>query len=104
MIIEHDFGRKERRSAKRFWKPPGAEAATSVRPFGKAETLLELANARVAKLEAALRDAHAAASPGEDGAAQAKILVDAAEYARLLRCRELVAAALSVPSGRPTGD
>jgi hypothetical protein len=92
MIIEYDFGKKERPAAKRFGKTAGE---TGVRLVGGAQVHLELANARIAKLEAALRNAQAAVSGGKDQAGREKILVDAAEYARLLRCREIVAAALS---------
>ncbi len=99
MIIEYDFGKKQRPASKRFWKPTGGEAPAAIRPIRSTETPLERANARIAQLEAALRGAHAAgAGPDDVGqalAARGQILVDAAEYARLLRCRELVAAALA---------
>ncbi|VFU08911.1 hypothetical protein [Methylocella tundrae] len=92
MIIEYDFGKKERPADKKFGKPTDAH---TVKVTGNAQIHLEFANARIAKLEAALRSAQAAATarPSESGREQ--ILVDAAEYARLLRCKELVAAALA---------
>jgi hypothetical protein len=93
MIIEYDFGKKERPASKRFAKPAGAEASGSLKTFGRVEAPLERASARIAKLEAALRAAHAAAA-GREEADQGQILVDTAEYAALLRCRALVAAAL----------
>ena len=94
MIIEYDFGKKERAAAKRFAKPAISAAPDGVKRFGNALINLEFANARLAKLEAALRNAYnaAAGEPNEVGGEQ--ILVDAAEYGRLLRCKELVAAAL----------
>ncbi len=99
MIIEYDFGKKQRPASKRFAKAAAPDASNGVNPFGKAEAPLERANSRIAKLEAALRSAHAAATErgevGRDEADQGQILVDAAEYAALSRCRELVAAALS---------
>jgi hypothetical protein len=92
MIIEYDFGKKERPAAKRFAKP-AAEGSSSVKLVNSGHVQLELANARIAKLEAALRTAKAAACGGK--ALEGKILVDAAEYARLLRCKEIVCAALT---------
>lgn len=94
MIIEYDFGKKERPAAKRFAKPAAVEAARGA-PFAKAQVHLELANARIAKLETALRSAESAARASKHETGREQILVDAAEYARLLRCRELVAAALA---------
>jgi hypothetical protein len=98
MIIEYDFGKKERPASKRFAKAAATDASSGVKTFGKVEVHLELANARIAKLETALRSAHAAVTEPDEAAngesEQGQILVDAAEYARLLRCRELVAAAL----------
>ncbi|ACK51043.1 conserved hypothetical protein [Methylocella silvestris BL2] len=92
MIIEYDFGKKERATEKRFAKSSAGEGQPR-KIFGAAQVHLELANARIAKLEAALRDAkNACEKSGETKREQ--ILVDAAEYARLLRCKELVAAAL----------
>jgi hypothetical protein len=92
MIIEYDFGKKERPASKRFAKLAATEAG-GLKTFSRAEAPLERASARIAKLEAALRAAHAAAA-GREEADQGQILVDAAEYAALLRCRALVAAAL----------
>lgn len=92
MIIEYDFGKKERPADKRFGKPAEAQ---SVKAIGNAQIHLELANARIAKLEAALRSAQAAATTRQGDWGREQILVDAAEYARLLRCKELVAAALA---------
>ena len=69
MIIEYDFGKKERPGSKRFMKPAAAEAPVGVRTFGKSEANLERANARIARLETALRSANAAAA-GRDAADQ----------------------------------
>ena len=93
MIIEYDFGKKDRPAAKRFAKPAAIEGG-GPRTLGNAQMHLEQANGRIAKLEAALRRAHAAAS-GKSGSGKEQILVDAAEYARLVKCRDLVAAALA---------
>jgi hypothetical protein len=94
MIIEYDFGKKERPAGKRPAKL-AADPPAGVKLVSGAQVHLELANARIAKLETSLRNAHAAAAGGKDVSGREKILVDAAEYARLLRCREIVAAALS---------
>jgi hypothetical protein len=94
MIIEYDFGKKERPASKRFSKPASTEASGGLKAFGRGATPLEHTLARVAKLEAGLRAAHeAAAARGE--ADQGQVLVDAAEYAALLRCQALVAALLA---------
>ncbi len=94
MIIEYDFGKKERPASKRFARPAGAEAPSGLKAFGRGATPLEHALARVAKLEAGLRAAHAAAAAREE-ADQGQVLVDLAEYSALLRCQALVAAALT---------
>ena len=94
MIIEYDFGKKERPASKRFSRPAGSEAPSGLKAFGRGATPLEHALTRVAKLEAGLRAAHAAAATREE-ADQGQVLVDAAEYAALLRCQALVAAVLT---------
>ncbi len=96
MIIEYDFGKKERSGAKRIVKSSEDEAQRdpqiSARP-----PFLDRASLRAAHLEKALRDAHAAHSAfaaNSTGSAD-KILVDKSEYARLLRCKEIIEAALA---------
>jgi hypothetical protein len=79
-------------SARKSTRPQNA--SNGVKLFGKTHVHLEFANARIAKLEAALRNAQAAASGAQEEVGRGQILVDAAEYARLLRCKEIVAAAL----------
>ena len=96
MIIEYDFGKKERVTNARYAQPepPQPQAAERQRRLAAgAEMPLERARARAARLETALRAAKAACeikrpTPGH------KIMVDADEYARLLRCKALVSAAL----------
>ncbi len=95
MIIEYDFGKKERPADKRCVKPASAEASAGAKIIGHTQLHLEIANARIAKLEATLRKAGAAASAGAGERGREQILVDAAEYARLLRCKEIIAAALA---------
>ena len=95
MIIEYDFAKKARSAEKRAIKPTAANPQSGAKTLGNAHIHLELANARIAKLEAALRNAQAATLARPNESERDQILVDAAEYARLLRCKELVAAALS---------
>lgn len=103
MIIEYDFGKKERvtptRHAPADASPISRSADSSAfcvdktRRQAAAEMPLERARARAAKLEAALRAAKAACETRRP-TPSARILVDADEYARLLRCKQLVATAL----------
>lgn len=137
MIIEYDFGKRERPGEKRFAKSGGEKpvgekspgetspaaaknAGSGLRSFranssggnpsgskstgpqevtnlsrrsGVTQLHLEVAHARIAKLETALRRARDACD--QKGVSTGhKILVDASEYDGLLRCRELVVAAL----------
>lgn len=94
MIIEYDFGKKQRSSSKQPARSAIADASNRMKVSGKAQIHLEFANARIAKLEAALRDAQAATAGAQSEVGRGQILVEAAEYARLLRCKDLVAAAL----------
>ncbi|WP_395666895.1 hypothetical protein [Methylocella sp.] len=96
MIIEYDFGKKERVTSARFApseppQPPPAERPR--RLAAGAEMPLERARARAARLETALRAAKAACETKRPAPGH-KIMVDADEYARLLRCKALVSAAL----------
>lgn len=99
MIIEYDFGKKERVAPSRAAPPPaqGRQPApeTERSRAAAAEMPLERARARAFRLEAALRAAKAACESRRTGRTS-KILVDADEYARLLRCKELVVSALKV--------
>lgn len=95
MIIEYDFAKKSRSADKRGANKTAASLQSGAKTLVNAHIHLELANARIAKLEAALRNAQAATLPRPNESGRDQILVDAAEYARLLRCKELVAAALS---------
>ncbi len=96
MIIEYDFGKRERPGIKRFNKPSSVEAQHDAKVVAN-PPFLDRSNGRLAQLEKALRDAHAAhiAFAGDATGPAEKILVDKAEYARLLRCREIIEAALA---------
>jgi hypothetical protein len=97
MIIEYDFGKKERPGGKRFNKPLGGGAQHGAKVLANPLPFVDRPNGRAAQLEKALRDAHAAHSSFAGGPAEPaeKILVDKAEYARLLRCKEIIEAALA---------
>ncbi|WOJ89004.1 hypothetical protein RZS28_14500 [Methylocapsa polymorpha] len=99
-IIEHDFGKKDRDSVRRFAKLTTLEAQHEAKVLANPLPYLERANERISQLEMALQDAGNAAKftlggEPEPAAEPEKILVDKAEYERLLRCKELVEAALA---------
>lgn len=97
-IIEHDFGKKDRDSVRRFAKLTSLDAQHEAKVLANPLPYLDRANERISQLEMALHDAANAANftLGADPASEPeKILVDKAEYARLLRCKELVEAALA---------
>lgn len=93
MIIEYDFGKRTRLGEK---TPPraGGEAQPGP-PIGHVRPGLESAHTRLVRLETALRRAAAAATADNHERGREKMLVDAAEYARLLRCKEIVVASLA---------
>lgn len=97
-IIEHDFGKKDRDSVKRFAKLTTLEAQHEAKVLANPLPYLDRANERISLLEMALRDAANAANFTLDAGAASEpenVLVDHAEYRRLLRCKELVEAALA---------
>ncbi len=96
MIIEYDFGKKERSGAKRIAKSSDDEAQRDPQILAS-QPFPDRANLRATLLEKALRDAHAAHSAfaANPAASAEKILVDKSEYARLLRCKEIIEAALA---------
>jgi len=99
-IIEHDFGKKDREKVKRFTQLMSLEAQHEAKVLANPIPYLERANERMSQLEMALLDAGNAAKftlgehlnpkdPPET------ILVDKAEYERLLRCRDIVDQAIA---------
>lgn len=97
-IIEHDFGKKDRDSVKRFAKLISLEAQHEAKVLANPLPYLERASERISQLEMALQDAGNAAKlpPGAEPEAKPEtILVDRDEYARLNRCKEIVEAALA---------
>ncbi len=98
-VIEHDFGKKDRDSVRRFTQLTSLEAQHEAKVLANPLPYLERANERISQLEMALLEAGNAArftigtDPGS--AAAEAILVDKAEYERLIRCRDIVEAAVA---------
>jgi hypothetical protein len=99
-IIEHDFGKKDRDKVKRFAQLMSLEAQHEAKVLANPIPYLERANERMSQLEMALLDAGNAAKftlgvkPNINEAPET-ILVDKAEYERLLRCREIIDQAIA---------
>lgn len=91
-IIEHDFGKKDRDTVRRFTKLITLEAQHEAKVLANPLPYLERATERISQLEMALLDASRALDPqpGEPPAPEQKIEIDQAEYERLLRCKEIV--------------
>jgi hypothetical protein len=99
-IIEHDFGKKDRDSVKRFAKLVTLEAQHEAKVLANPLPYIERANERISQLEMALLEAGNAANftlgvEPDPAATPEMILIDKADYTRLLRCKELVEAALA---------
>lgn len=97
-VIEHDFGKKDRDSVRRFTELTSLEAQHEAKVLANPLPYLERATERISQLEMALQDAGNAANftLGADSTAEPEmVLVDKAEYERLLRCKEIVEAAIA---------
>lgn len=92
MIIEYDFGKKGRADVGPA-RPCGMSEPRPPRKPGPAALSMEAARIRIFRLETALRAAKAACDAKDSGRG-VKIMVDAEEYARLRRCRDVITAAL----------
>jgi hypothetical protein len=99
-VIEHDFGKKNRESVRRFTELTSLEAQHEAKVLANPLPYLERANERISQLEMALLEASNASrftigakpDPVEE---PEQILVDKAEYERLIRCRDIVEAAIA---------
>lgn len=93
-VIEHDFGSRARRTVRRFREllalDPLHEANIRANPV----PYLERAGERIFQLERALFEAVRVFERDQAGSGET-VLVDKAEYERLLRCRAVVEKALS---------
>lgn len=97
-VIEHDFGKKNRDSVRRFAQLTSLEAQHEAKVLANPLPYLERANERISQLEMALLEAGNAARftlGAEDAAEPEQILVDKAEYERLIRCRDIVEATIA---------
>lgn len=99
-VIEHDFGKKTRESVRRFTELTSLDAQHEAKVLANPLPYLERANERISQLEMALLEAGNAANfaLGADvdpGRETETILVDKAEYERLVRCKAVVEAAIA---------
>jgi hypothetical protein len=95
-IIEHDFGKKDRETVRRFTKLVTLEAQHEAKVLANPIPYLERATERISQLEMALLDAAAALEPlsAEPPTSVQTVEVDKAEYERLLRCKALLKEAI----------
>lgn len=95
-IIEHDFGKAARQAVRRFGELLGLDALHEANIKANPLPYLERASERIFQLEKALFEAARAIAPPEgESPPGPEVLVDQAEYERLLRCREIVEKALA---------
>ncbi len=99
IVIEHDFGKKDRDSVRRFTRLTSLEAQHEAKVLANPLPYLERANERISQLEMALLEAGNAArftiGAEVEAAGTESVLVDKAEYERLIRCRDIVEAAVA---------
>ncbi len=91
-IIEHDFGKKNRDTVRRFTKLITLEAQHEAKVLANPIPYLERATERISQLEMAILDAARALEPppGEQPVPTQTVEIDKTEYERLLRCKEKV--------------
>ncbi|MGA7810190.1 hypothetical protein [Bradyrhizobium sp.] len=90
-VIDHDFGLQERQAARRFTKLLSLDALHEANVRANPVPYLERASERIFQLEKALVEAAQATAPPEGDPAPAEtILVDKADYQRLLNCRAII--------------
>ena len=94
-VIKHDFGIGQRRTARRFRKLLSLDALHEANARANPVPYLERASERIFQLEAALFEAAQAAKVSPREVSPELIVVDKAEYQRLLNCRAIVERALA---------
>ena len=99
-VIEHDFGKNARESVRRFTELTSLDAQHEAKVLANPLPYLERANERISQLEMALIEAGNAANGTleanpEPGREPETILVDKAEYERLVHCKAVVEAAIA---------
>ncbi len=89
-VIEHDFGKNNRDTVRRFTKLITLEAQHEAKVLANPIPYLERAIERISQLEMALLDAARALEPqpGEPLMPPQTVEVDKVDYERLLRCQE----------------
>lgn len=102
-VIKHDFGLKKRRVVRRFRGLLKLDALHETNVKANPLPYLERASERIFRLEEALFEAAQALKPqhGEPQSSET-IVVDKAEYQRLLNCRAIVERSLAELG--PAGD
>lgn len=95
-VIKHEFGMGRRQTARRFTNLLGLDALHEANVQANPLPYLERASERIFQLKQALFDASQANSASKDDAAAGEtIVVDKADYLRLLKCRMIVEASLA---------
>jgi hypothetical protein len=95
-VIERDFGKKARQTARNFRERLSLDALHEANIKSNPVPYLERASERIFQLEKALFEAVHVFDSGEDALSPRETLqVDRGEYERLLRCRAIVEKALA---------
>jgi len=96
-VIEHDFGKRNKDTARRLTKLLTLEAQHEANVLANPLAYLEAAEERFNQLEMALTEANNAAlyDPPNHEPTGEKVEVDKDEYERLLRCKALLEAAVA---------
>ncbi len=96
-VIEHDFGKKEKDKVKRFTKLVTLEAQHEANVLSNPLPYLERAEERITQIEMALTEAANASANDPPGYVPTgeTVEIDKAEYERLLRCKQILDAAIA---------
>ncbi len=96
-VIEHDFGKNNKDKIRRFTKLLTLEAQHEAKVLANPLPYLERADERITQLEMALTEAANAAAYDPPGFVETgdKVEVSKGEYERLLRCKQLLDAAIA---------
>ena len=100
-IIEHDFGKKKRQIVRRFTTLLSLDALHEANVKANPLPDLERASERIYQLEKTLFEAAAAAEgPAAPRSPPEMVVIDKAEYHRLLNCRGIIEDALAQVESR----
>ena len=104
-VIEHEFGKKERQTVRRFRSLLTLDAMHEANVRSNPVPYLERASERIYQLEKALFEAAQAAEPSlEQPPTLDTVRVNAAEYQCLLNCRAIIEKALADLGPRKNHD